>query len=323
METRASNLAVGVFVLLLSLGTAMTALWLARTRADADLAAYEVAFSGSVSGLREGAAVLYRGVPVGRVRTIRIDPGNVGRILAGIEIEAGTPVRTDTKAELQLQGVTGLSNIELSGGSNESRPLEATGDQTIPVIEAGPSTIEQVFNSTPELLGQAAAVLASLGRLTSDANMAKVEAILANIDGLTGELAARRSDLGRMVETGANAMTKVDATAGALDKTLGDVGDLAGQLAQTLKDVREQSGSTIKELEQTSLAFRNLAGRADATLASLQQPIEDFGQSGLYDFSQMVRELRQLVASLSRVSTEIERDPAGFLLGGSQRGFKP
>ncbi|MCB1884194.1 MAG: MCE family protein [Geminicoccaceae bacterium] len=323
METRASNLAVGVFVLILSLGTAVTALWLARTRADADLAAYEVAFSGSVSGLRQGAAVLYRGVPVGRVGTIRIDPDDVGRILVGVEIEADTPVKTDTKAELVLQGVTGLSNVELSGGSNASPPLEATGDEALPVIEAGPSTIERVFNSTPELLGQAAAVLANLGRLTSDANMAKVEGMLANVEAVTGEIAGRRGDLGRMIESGAGAMTKVEATADSLDATLARVGDLAGQLAQTLKGVREQSGSTIKELEQTSLAFRNLAGRADRTLASLQQPIDDFGQSGLYDFSQMVRETRQLVASLNRISTEIERDPAGFLLGGSQRGFKP
>ena len=180
-----------------------------------------------------------------------------------------------------------------------------------------------MFNSTPELLGQAAAVLANLGRLTSDANMAKVEGMLANVEAVTGEIAGRRGDLGRMIESGAGAMTKVEATADSLDATLARVGDLAGQLAQTLKGVREQSGSTIKELEQTSLAFRNLAGRADRTLASLQQPIDDFGQSGLYDFSQMVRETRQLVASLNRISTEIERDPAGFLLGGSQRGFKP
>ncbi len=322
METRASHLAVGVFVLLLTLALAAVAVWLAALGREGDATLYEVAFAGSVSGLQDGSGVYYRGVPVGRVEAIRIDPDNVDRVLARIGVDPTTPIKTDTKAELVLQGVTGLSNIQLTGGSNASPLLAEVAESDPPVIEAGPSAIEQVFKSGPELLSEAVAVLARLGALASEANVEAVSAAIADVRSLTGTLAGKREQLTTLIDDGAGAMTAAKRTANELDSTLQEVRGLAGELRQTLTGVRSGSGETIAELQATAAAFRGLAEEATATLEGLERPIEDFSQSGLYDFSQMVRELRNLIASLTRVSTEIERDPSGFLLGGNRRGFE-
>ena len=322
METRASHLAVGAFVLLLTLALAAVAVWLAALGREGDATLYEVAFAGSVSGLQDGSGVYYRGVPVGRVEAIRIDPDNVDRVLARIGVDPTTPIKTDTKAELALQGVTGLSNIQLTGGSNASPLLAEVAESDPPVIEAGPSAIEQVFKSGPELLSEAVAVLARLGALASEANVEAVSAAIADVRSLTGTLAGKRDQLTTLIDDGAGAMTAAKQTANELDNTLQEVRGLAGELRQTLTGVRSGGGETIAELQATAAAFRGLAEEATATLDGLERPIEDFSQSGLYDFSQMVRELRNLIASLTRVSTEIERDPSGFLLGGNRRGFE-
>ena len=57
------------------------------------------------------------------------------------------------------------------------------------------------------------------------------------------------------------------------------------------------------------------AGRLDHLLGQLDQPVDDFAATGLYEFTQLIGETRQLVAALGRITKEFERDPAGFLIG--------
>ena len=49
----------------------------------------------------------------------------------------------------------------------------------------------------------------------------------------------------------------------------------------------------------------------------------DFSSDGLYELSQFIRESRVLVANLTRLAAQIERDPARFFFGDTQRGFQP
>ncbi|MCB2053325.1 MAG: MCE family protein [Geminicoccaceae bacterium] len=323
METRSSHFFVGLFVLISSILLAMFAVWLAKSDVDRSLATYQIVFSGSVQGLQEGNAVQYRGVPVGRVRQIGIDPEDVGQVLATIEVDAGTPIKSDTEAELVLQGITGLSNIELKGSSNESPLLIDVAQNDPPRIVADASAIEQVFDSTPQLLARAVDLLERLSLLASKENVASASDILSDLESVTSTLAENRENLqtflGEASQASRGVARMVDETGDSLDR----VGALAQTLNQLVEEVGDTGAAALTGLDEASQAFKNLAWRMDRTLESLQRPLDDFGQSGLYEFSEMVREMRQLVASLSRISKEFERDPAGFLIGGSQRGFTP
>ena len=92
---------------------------------DREVDPYQIAFAGSVTGLQQGSQVRYRGVPVGRVADIRIDPQRVEWVLVTIEVERGTPIRQDTVASLEMQGVTGIAFVQLQGGTQASPPLVA------------------------------------------------------------------------------------------------------------------------------------------------------------------------------------------------------
>ena len=74
MEIRASYVLVGVVVLAILVGIAAFSVWLVKADGDRQVALYEIAFAGSVSGLQKDGQVRYRGIPVGRVANIRIDP---------------------------------------------------------------------------------------------------------------------------------------------------------------------------------------------------------------------------------------------------------
>jgi len=73
-------------------------------------------FTGDVTGLGVGSAVRYRGVPVGTVRDIRLDPTNVEQVQVLMDVSADAPIKEDTIAQLALQGITGVAFIQLTGG---------------------------------------------------------------------------------------------------------------------------------------------------------------------------------------------------------------
>jgi len=81
-------------------------------------------FAGlAVSGLTTGSTVSFNGIRVGQVSGLKIDPDRPNRIIATIAVDQSTPMRTDTKASLAFQGLTGVATIELSGGSADAKPL--------------------------------------------------------------------------------------------------------------------------------------------------------------------------------------------------------
>ena len=78
----------------------------------------------SVSGLNLNAPVRYRGVDVGRVRAIALAPGNVEQVQVTLDIERGTPVKEDTVAMLETQGLTGIAYVDLTAGRRDSPAID-------------------------------------------------------------------------------------------------------------------------------------------------------------------------------------------------------
>ena len=62
-----------------------------------------------MSGLQQGGQVLYRGIPIGQVDDIRIDPDNVETVLVMVDVDRETPIKADTVATLEFQGLTGIA----------------------------------------------------------------------------------------------------------------------------------------------------------------------------------------------------------------------
>src|SRR5882724_13232200 len=104
METRGHYIVVGGFVITLLFGILVAVIWLTHAQFQREGKIYDIYFSGSVSGLNDGAAVRYKGVAIGRVLGIRLDPENVERIRVRIEVDTRTPIKQDAVASLETQG---------------------------------------------------------------------------------------------------------------------------------------------------------------------------------------------------------------------------
>src|SRR5881275_1699619 len=116
METRAPFVIVGAFVLAAIVAVFGFVYWLHNSGGLGPRVTYHVQFDGSVPGLLVGAAVLFNGIRVGEVTDLGLAADNPRRVNVMISVSSTTPVRPDTKAGLEFQGLTGVPVIALEGG---------------------------------------------------------------------------------------------------------------------------------------------------------------------------------------------------------------
>jgi phospholipid/cholesterol/gamma-HCH transport system substrate-binding protein len=322
METRAHHLLIGSFMLAFLVAIVLFVLWLAKSQVDQDIARYNIYFHGSVAGLGVGGDVRFNGIKVGTVSQISIDRENTSRVRVTAEIAADTPIRADSEATLQLQGITGVSFVQISPGSPQAKLIEPVrgGDVSkYPVIHSKPSAIDALVEAAPELLTRAAKVL-------SDENLKNLTGFIADLHQISQTLATRQDSIGEALDN--------------FGKTSADIAkaaDAARQVAEKLDRVLGEAETTL----QTANALMNGDG-ADAvrdakasmkqlntTLASIQAmvdenrgPIQAITTDGFGEFRRFITEARILVSSLSRVAQRLEDDPSAVLFGNRDAEYK-
>ena len=340
METRANYLMVGSFVLALAVGLVVFVLWLAKFQFETEFARYDIIYKNSVTGLRIGSPVRYSGVQVGEVTDISLDGKQPDQVLITIEIDAKTPVRSDSVATLEIEGLTGGLYVLLSGGAPEAPPLVAAPGQDRPVIAARASSLQQVLEGAPELVQSVNVLLARANDLLNADNRAHIAASLANLDQFTASLAAHSGDIGLVLEDASATMANLRESTATLselaaalksdsgklveraDATLAIFGDMAGTVDAEVSATAGDARALIKDLRGTASRLSGVGKEMQAMIAENREPVRDFTATGLAELAGLVVELRDLVVALNRVTTEVQRDPARFFFGNQQQGYE-
>lgn len=167
----------GLFIIMFSMAAAILAVWLGSPGSRDDVI-YRIRFAESVSGLTVGDPVSYRGVDVGSVKSIDIDREDVRLVLVEVRLRKDAPVKTDTRASLQLKGITGVVNIELNGGEQAAATLiSVTPPGTIPEIPSERTGLKAMLDALPKLVekfslieDQIKKVMTRVGSLTEKVN---------------------------------------------------------------------------------------------------------------------------------------------------------
>jgi len=315
METRASYILVGSFVLSLLAGLLVFTVWIAKVQLEESRQPYRIYFTGSVTGLQQGSPVRYRGVPVGTVADIRLDPDNVTRVRVTIQVQNGTPIMSDSIASLELQGITGGAYVQITGGTIEADRLKAADPDGIPVIPSRPSSLTAVVDTAPQLVARALEVITRLGELVNGDNQKAIDEILGNIRDITGDLARASADLEGTMTQARTTLKGFEPAGLQLDRTLVQAQGMIAAVQGTAKQVGGDSRELIVSLKKTSNELAALLGEN-------RDPVRDFTATGLYDLSLLISQLRDLSGQLSRVVTRIENDPSNFLFGGTRQGVE-
>jgi phospholipid/cholesterol/gamma-HCH transport system substrate-binding protein len=173
METDKRYFFEGLFIIVFSVAAAFFAVWLGSPGRHDDVL-YRIHFHDSVSGLAAGDPVKFRGVDVGTVKSLGIDPDDSRLVLVDLRLRKETPVKTDTRASLTLKGITGVVYIELSGGDPTAQTLVAvTPQDQVPEIPSEKTGLKAMLDSLPKVVEKFSAiedqvkkVVTSVGGLT-------------------------------------------------------------------------------------------------------------------------------------------------------------
>jgi len=295
MEPKGNLALVGLFVVVLALAIVGSVLWLSGA-GHGGTTTYTVYMKESVSGLTADAPVKYRGVDVGHVERIGLRADDPTEVELTLAIDPKTPVREDTRAMLEYQGLTGLAFLNLVGGSKDSPPLRAKSGQPHPVIESTPSLYARLDVGVSNLLTSLTATSDELKTTLGGKDGAALARTIENLERVSQVLAARSGTL--------------DSTASAAAHLFSN----ASKASDNLPELVAKIDSVATQWNAASVELRGLAtdGRAEVSRAANEV-------TG--DTQTLSADLQRLMARLDRVVEELERDPS-VVVHGRPKGRK-
>jgi len=313
METRANHILIGAFTLVVLAGAMLFALWIGKATLEREWNWYLVEFGEAVSGLTVGGAVQYNGIQIGEVRELELDPQDPSRVLATIRVVASTPIKTDTVATLAFTGLTGVSLIQLSGGTPEAPLLLPPADGSLPLIRAETSALQKLLASSEDIATTASKAMLRVNELLSKENVERIARTLENLDNTTGALADSRTEIRTLLSEAAAAGTRLNRTLEGAEKLVARLDRSAATLDS---DVIAELPATMEQLQDAIAKLDRFAGNADQLLIDNRDAVSQFSQQGLAQVGPALHDLRRLLRDLNRITDELEKNPADFLLGG-------
>lgn len=269
MDTRINFLKIGLFVSLLSTLLIFSIFWLGKFGLESKkYDTYFTFFDDSITGLNIGSSIKYKGLDIGVVKNISINPKNSEEIKIELEIQKGTPIKQDNYAVLGNLGITGLKYIELKGGSNESPLLEDNyfGEK---VIESKKSTLSNIVTSTEDVMKEVLVILKSFEKVLNQENISNFAQLLENSEKSMANFNELLFDIKNFTDVGSSSFKSVKNSADSFNITM-----------KKLEQELEKGSFDIKNLTQDSL--NNLESaliNMNETLISMQELIKNLNES--------------------------------------------
>ncbi|CAN5258210.1 MlaD family protein [soil metagenome] len=300
MERDAHYAAVGIATVALVAALIVFTIWLARIQFNDDYDVYDIVFSGPVNGLSEGGEVHFNGIRVGEVTDLNLDPNKGDQVIARVRLDATTPVRVTSRAQLEPQGITGLNYVQITAGTEGSALLKTQyPENVVPVIQSQPSPIAELLSGSGTVLAQTVDALNRINRVLSDDNIRSFSSTLNNVESLSNELEARKGMFDQLEQ----ALTKANEAVAEYQQLGAD----ARRLINT--DGREAIANINKATADAQLAIAS----ANRSVTSLERPLGDFATTGLPQLTQTIEELNEATSSLQDLIDDVRSSPRDFI----------
>lgn len=286
-------------------------------------------FEGSVDGLTQGSAVLFRGVPLGKVIDvgIRYDPRNRSfEIPVVIEIRPSVIARWSPAAEKNPEEtlkslideglrarletaslVTGQQVVQLNFFPGTPIKLEQTDlpYQQIPTV---PSPTQQIMSSVdaaakdlPTLIKEATGVLQRVQQILSPENETAINSILESAASAMKSLQADAASLNQVID--------------GADNTLASAGQLSKHLDGVVQDNSEDIRGTVRNFRAATVTVNRLMDQLNQIVATNRLPIRQFMEGTLPDLTALIIDARTTVNKATAVLDSLERNPTRFIFG--------
>ena len=261
METRASFVLIGAFTLSIVVAGFLFVMWIVGYGAtQGGHRAYQVVFNGSVSGLLNGANVLFNGIKIGEVTHLTFSRSDPHQVVADIDVSSDAPIDRNTKARLESQGLTGTAVVALLGGAKVGQVLTGENGQ-LPVIYAEPSVqLQDILDNVQALSARATSVLDQANDILRD-NSAEVHSTIDNLNVFSKAL----SDNASGVDAALKGVAEFGKTMQPLSARLQVLSDDADKLLKAVD--ADKVRSIVDNVQGMSTKANSVLDRADKLIA--------------------------------------------------------
>lgn len=275
---------------------------------------YYITFENySVSGLQVGGTVNYRGIKVGRVEDIKIDPKDVTKVIVTISVARGTPIKVDTEATLAFVGITGVKAIEISGGSNEAALLKPKS-----YIKTGSTMIDDISDRALSIAEKIDLIASNINQLTDEENRRHIAEILRQtsqiLDDTRANLSTTMLSLNQVANNTAELTSGLSATIERItDAFVTDLNQLTQTTQSSMTRLTDSATGSIESVSTNANQVMNrmsdeVAGKLDILTRSATGSLDSITVATTHTLRELTRSSTSNLDSLSLTTQQnIER----------------
>jgi phospholipid/cholesterol/gamma-HCH transport system substrate-binding protein len=239
-----------------------------------------------VSGLSKGSMVLFNGIRVGEVTNIQLLPEDPRRVVAVAEIDRTTPVRTDTRARLEVNMLSGVAQIALAGGEPGAPALTPGPGQPLATIFADRSDFQDIMEMARSLARRTDEILERVGKVVED-NEGAINRSIQNAEVFTQALAANAPGVEKFMAQVGQAAERMGPLTQKLETLTTDATELLRSVdRQRVARIVENTESFTAGLSENRQTITNtlqdvasLAKRLNDTAPKLDTTLTDIGNT--------------------------------------------
>ncbi|WP_136656883.1 MlaD family protein [Nitratireductor sp. XY-223] len=326
METKANYTLVGFFTILVMAAAFGFVYWMATFGKSGQMAQLEIRIPGSASGLSVGAPVLFNGIRVGSVQSLTIDGVDPNFVLAMTEVRASAPVYATTKAKLGIQGLTGQSHIELSGGDTGGVNIleEAVEKGSYAILTADESSVTNILATAEDILGRVNNAVKGIEEFVDTAKGPLTKTV-DNVEEFSNALAANSDGIDDFLKNVSSLSTTLESVSGKLESAVTraeeilaavepekvtEIVDNVETVTAAVADASTDFEPLVEDIRQAAASFAEFGENANKTLGRIDELVAAVDAQKVSETVDNVAaasaQAREGIASLTTVANTIE-----------------
>lgn len=287
MVTKAQKIRLGIFIAIGCTLILMFAGVVAGSKLFEKRDIYYIEYEDvSVNGLQVGGAVLYHGIKVGRVESIKINPNDVSKVILTINVEAGTPIKEDVLATLVPVGITGLKSVELKGGSQNAKLVKPKT-----FLKTGTSTFDSITGKAESIAEKIDLIASNISTMTDAENQKNLAEILEQTSLL-------------LTETRAN----LTGTLNSLNKIASSTAEIAGSAATNIDKLTNTTNTQIESIgSNLNQSISELNRNTNLLLTDTRKQVNTMGDNSNLLILQTSKDIALMTASINQSLSRINQ----------------
>lgn len=315
MENKSHAFVAGLFVLGVAALLVAMAVWLSRDNTQKRV--FEISSRESVTGLQPQAGVRYKGVAVGRVSAIELDPQATGQVLVRIAVNDNVPITQSTFASLGFQGVTGLAFIQLDDAGESTKAVVAEQGQ-LPRIPMRAGLMSRLTDQGSNLVAQLEQASVRMNALLAPENQKSLMGAVNNM----GQAAASISKLSQRADL------VLSGQGGPGQPSWPQLAQEASASLKSMQATSERLSASAEAVRSSSTEFKRMSMRMSepgGTLDKIAEGANALSATGRTLNTTLVPRLNRTaddtaraMRQVGRVADSVSDNPQTLLLGRGQ-----